>query len=305
MRSEAVPRHGYSAKTTCLFAGELLQVRAEEREWEGAIERLLHNFGLSLLVRDVHYSRVAEWVDRTHLGGRLVYFRVLKVRAADHAGAAPGFAGAQDRDQAGVGFLRSGWTPSWRRASTTPAARRSSSSAANRWLSHAPARSKGGESATRRTIATASTTARASCWAGPTSRRSPRSKLDQHRLETRRAPLLDRIRDPGTDNGTRRRSAIPGSPNWQCSRASSELDWRPLVTEIERLERERRELEEGSDILRTLQAAARRSWKPPPKRRKRGWPATGRTRPARKNGANRRGNCSWRATPCSPAPVKK
>jgi len=32
-----------------------------------------------------------------------------------------------------------------------------------------------------------------------------------------------------------------------------ELDWRPLVTEIERLEQERRELEEGSDILRTLQ----------------------------------------------------
>ena len=37
-------------------------------------------------MRDVHYARVADWVDRTHLGGRLVYFRVLKVRAADHAG---------------------------------------------------------------------------------------------------------------------------------------------------------------------------------------------------------------------------
>src|SRR5450759_864539 len=32
-----------------------------------------------------------------------------------------------------------------------------------------------------------------------------------------------------------------------------ELDWRPLVTEIERLDGERRELEDGSDILRTLQ----------------------------------------------------
>lgn len=34
------------------FAGELLQVDAAEAAWEGAIERLLHNFGLSLLVPD-------------------------------------------------------------------------------------------------------------------------------------------------------------------------------------------------------------------------------------------------------------
>jgi len=58
------------------FAGELLQVREDERDWEGAIERLLHGFGLSLLVPDRYYARVAEWVDQTHLRGRLVYFRV-------------------------------------------------------------------------------------------------------------------------------------------------------------------------------------------------------------------------------------
>ena len=58
------------------FAGELIQVRAEDREWEGAAERLLHGFGLSLLVPDAHYKEVAEWVDRTHLKDRLVYFRV-------------------------------------------------------------------------------------------------------------------------------------------------------------------------------------------------------------------------------------
>ena len=58
------------------FAGELLQVREDERDWEGAAERLLHGFGLSLLVPDEHYAAVAEWVDRTRLGGRLVYFRV-------------------------------------------------------------------------------------------------------------------------------------------------------------------------------------------------------------------------------------
>ncbi|MCX7774147.1 MAG: ATP-dependent exonuclease SbcCD, C subunit-like protein [Clostridia bacterium] len=64
------------AETEMPFAGELLQVRETERDWEGAIERLLHNFGLSLLVPDRYYASVAEWVDRTHLQGRLVYFRV-------------------------------------------------------------------------------------------------------------------------------------------------------------------------------------------------------------------------------------
>lgn len=58
------------------FAGELLQVRDDERDWEGAAERLLRNFGLSLLVPDAHYARVAQWVDQTHLRGRFVYFRV-------------------------------------------------------------------------------------------------------------------------------------------------------------------------------------------------------------------------------------
>ena len=58
------------------FAGELLQVREGERDWEGAVERLLRGFGLSLLVPDRWYAQVAEWVDRTHLQGRLVYFRV-------------------------------------------------------------------------------------------------------------------------------------------------------------------------------------------------------------------------------------
>lgn len=58
------------------FAGELLQVREDERDWEGAAERLLRNFGLSLLVPDEHYSAVVDWVDKTQLQGRLVYFRV-------------------------------------------------------------------------------------------------------------------------------------------------------------------------------------------------------------------------------------
>jgi uncharacterized protein YPO0396 len=65
------------------FAGELLQVRDDERDWEGAAERLLRNFGLSLLVPDEHYAIVADWVDRTHLRGRLVYFRIRQNARAE------------------------------------------------------------------------------------------------------------------------------------------------------------------------------------------------------------------------------
>ncbi len=65
------------------FAGELLQVREDEREWEGAAERLLRNFGLSLLVPDEHYAAVTEWVDKTNLRGRLVYFRIRKGQRGD------------------------------------------------------------------------------------------------------------------------------------------------------------------------------------------------------------------------------
>lgn len=58
------------------FVGELLQVHPDASAWEGAAERLLHNFGLSLLVPDQHYARVSDWVEKTHLRGRLVYYKV-------------------------------------------------------------------------------------------------------------------------------------------------------------------------------------------------------------------------------------
>jgi uncharacterized protein YPO0396 len=66
------------------FAGELLQVDEKQQEWQGAIERVLHNFGLSLLVPAELYSRVSRYVDKTNLRGRLVYFRVPdKVQAVE------------------------------------------------------------------------------------------------------------------------------------------------------------------------------------------------------------------------------
>jgi uncharacterized protein YPO0396 len=58
------------------FAGELIAVRPEESAWEGAAERLLHGFGISMLVPDQHYPAVSDWINEHHLGGRLVYYRV-------------------------------------------------------------------------------------------------------------------------------------------------------------------------------------------------------------------------------------
>ena len=71
------------------FAGELIQVRDDAREWQGAAERLLRGFGLALLVPDAHYRAVADWVDRQHLGARLVYFHVRPRKAQPGAGLHP------------------------------------------------------------------------------------------------------------------------------------------------------------------------------------------------------------------------
>jgi uncharacterized protein YPO0396 len=62
------------------FAGEVLQVRPDKREWAGAIERVLRSFGLSLLVPTEHYAAVSHWVDLTNLRGRLVYYHVVNQR---------------------------------------------------------------------------------------------------------------------------------------------------------------------------------------------------------------------------------
>lgn len=58
------------------FVGELLRVREKERSWEGAVERLLHNFGLRLLVPEEHYPRFSRHVNQTNLRGRIVFHRV-------------------------------------------------------------------------------------------------------------------------------------------------------------------------------------------------------------------------------------
>jgi uncharacterized protein YPO0396 len=59
------------------FAGELLEVRGDERKWQGAIERVLHAFALSLLVDERYYSAVSSYLNDKYIGERLVYLRLL------------------------------------------------------------------------------------------------------------------------------------------------------------------------------------------------------------------------------------
>jgi uncharacterized protein YPO0396 len=58
------------------FAGELIAVQDSEADWEGAAERLLHGFALSVLVPDEHYPAVSDWINGHHLKDRVVYYRV-------------------------------------------------------------------------------------------------------------------------------------------------------------------------------------------------------------------------------------
>ena len=57
------------------FIGELIEVKPDEAEWQGSIERVLHGFALSLLVDERHYSVLSNHINSRHLGQRLVYYR--------------------------------------------------------------------------------------------------------------------------------------------------------------------------------------------------------------------------------------
>jgi uncharacterized protein YPO0396 len=58
------------------FAGELMQVRSEELEWQPALEKLLYSFSLRLLVPEKHYKKINTFVNKTRFNTKLVYYRV-------------------------------------------------------------------------------------------------------------------------------------------------------------------------------------------------------------------------------------
>lgn len=64
------------------FAGELIKVNENEKDWEGALERLLRGFGVSMLVPEKHYHQVSNYINQKRLmdnrnkGMRFEYFKV-------------------------------------------------------------------------------------------------------------------------------------------------------------------------------------------------------------------------------------
>ncbi len=61
------------------FVGELLRVLESEALWEGAIERVLRNFALDMLVPESHYPAFSSYINRTHLRGRIVFHRIKEL----------------------------------------------------------------------------------------------------------------------------------------------------------------------------------------------------------------------------------
>ena len=234
------------------FAGELLQVREEERDWEGAAERLLRSFGLSLLVPDECYARVAGWVDARHLGGRLVYFRVRR----------PGRRELPELHRDSL----------VRKLSVKP------DSAFYDWLEH--------ELARRFDVACCETAeqfrreARAITRAGQIKAPGERhEKDDRHRIDDRGRYVLgwtNAAKIAALESDARRLEARLGDLGSRIGAMQAEqrsvrerldtlsklaeltdfreLDWSSLAAEIARLGDERRRLESASDVLRQLNA---------------------------------------------------
>ncbi|MCB1752704.1 MAG: ATP-binding protein [Gammaproteobacteria bacterium] len=78
LRQEIASSIGVS-ESALPFIGELIEVKPDEAQWQGAIERVLHGFALSLLVDERHYSALSNHINSRHLGQRLVYYRTGRV----------------------------------------------------------------------------------------------------------------------------------------------------------------------------------------------------------------------------------
>lgn len=58
------------------FVAELIQIKEGASEWEMVIEKVLRGFAMRLIVPERYYAQVNQFVNSTHLGGRLVYHKV-------------------------------------------------------------------------------------------------------------------------------------------------------------------------------------------------------------------------------------
>ncbi|MBK7040819.1 MAG: hypothetical protein IPH46_10215 [Bacteroidetes bacterium] len=58
------------------FAGELIKIMPAEQKWEDAIERLLHNFSMQLLVPEKYIKSVNHFIYNNDMRTKLVYQKI-------------------------------------------------------------------------------------------------------------------------------------------------------------------------------------------------------------------------------------
>ena len=237
------------------FAGELIEVRQEERAWEGAAERLLHGFALSLLVPDEHYTAVASWVDATHLGSRLVYYRVQSrpgtVRARRDARAMTNKLAIKDQSSF-YDWLQRELDERFDHicCASLDELRREEKA-----ITRAGQIKTGGrrhEKDDRRRIDDRATFVLGWSNAGKIAALEKTAAALEGRMQALGAEIA------GLDGERRALQARIGLLQQLSAFASfNDLDWRTIALEIDRLQEERRQLEEGSDVLKTLKAQPR------------------------------------------------
>jgi uncharacterized protein YPO0396 len=234
------------------FAGELIQLKPDQTAWEGAAERLLHNFGLSLLVGDEHYADVVRWVDETHLRGRLVYFRVRSedgaahrrddlapeslVRKLDVKVDSPFYDWVERELARRFNYLCSADQDSFRRATHAITAAGQIKAGGQRH-----------EKDDRHRIDDRSRYVLG--WSNEAKITALRARQDAMEAEMR--DIAGRIQAIG-EQQRQLRERLDALAKLGEYRDFSDLDWMSLSKEVAELEQERRELEASSDVLRRL-----------------------------------------------------
>ena len=72
------------------FVGELVRIKVAESDWEAAIERVLHGFGLHMLVPQACIGRLNEFINKTDLHGHISFYSVPEKIRPDLDRMAPG-----------------------------------------------------------------------------------------------------------------------------------------------------------------------------------------------------------------------
>lgn len=235
---------------TVPFAGELIEVRKDAAAWEGAAERLVKPFALALLVPELHHAEVVRWVDATHLNGRLVHYKVPSTIAALRQRAPRDALATKLRVKDGTPF------ESWLLREIDERFDHICCDDLDRFRRETKAITRAGQIKSK----------------GERYEKDDRSSIDDRtryvlgwsneaKIRAVEAPAhalagqaqsLNRDKERLAAERKALRDRLDALEELSAFRSFNDLDWPAVVVEIERLEGERRQLAEGSDMLKAL-----------------------------------------------------